>query len=149
MLDKNVIVKLRLLLSTALLAVVSLYIIAIRSPSVQATTGINQAINFQGKVVNANGTNVTDGTYPFVFNLYNTAGTSPSSTFTESWLPASLWTGTVNTRTDADTITYSTDTNESTLTAGQSLTNLTKSETVLIRSVNTTSNTLEVSEDRK
>jgi len=146
MLDKNVIVKLRLLLSTALLAVVSLYIIAIRSPSVQATTGINQAINFQGKVVNANGTNVTDGTYPFVFNLYNTAGTSPSSTFTESWLPASLWTGTVNTRTDADTITYSTDTNESTLTAGQSLTNLTKSETVLIRSVNTTSNTLEVSE---
>ena len=30
-------------------------------------------INFQGKVVNANGTNVTDGTYSFTFKLYSVA----------------------------------------------------------------------------
>jgi hypothetical protein len=28
-------------------------------------------LNFQGKVVNSNGTNVTDGTYSFVFRLYD------------------------------------------------------------------------------
>lgn len=35
-------------------------------------------MSFQGKVVNANGTNVTDGTYGFVFKLYtvSTAGTA-------------------------------------------------------------------------
>jgi hypothetical protein len=30
-------------------------------------------INFQGKVVNSDGTNVTDGTYPFSFKLYSVA----------------------------------------------------------------------------
>ena len=35
---------------------------------------INPAtINFQGKVVKADGTNVTDGTYPFTFKLYSVA----------------------------------------------------------------------------
>lgn len=32
--------------------------------------GINKQINFQGKVVNADGTNVTDGEYSFTFSLY-------------------------------------------------------------------------------
>ncbi len=47
------------------------------SLSVQAATGINQQISFQGKVVNSNGTNVTNGSYTFVFRLYDvdTAGT--------------------------------------------------------------------------
>ena len=36
-------------------------------------------INFQGKVVNANGTNVTDGTYSFVFRIYNTATPTPTT----------------------------------------------------------------------
>jgi hypothetical protein len=42
-----------------------------------AATGINQQISFQGKVVNSNGTNVTNGSYTFVFRLYDvdTAGT--------------------------------------------------------------------------
>ncbi len=44
---------------------------------VHAAPGINQTINFQGKVVNSNGTNVTDGEYTFVFRIYNvsTGGT--------------------------------------------------------------------------
>jgi len=33
--------------------------------------GINNQINFQGKLVNSNGTNVTDGNYTIVFSLYN------------------------------------------------------------------------------
>src|SRR4051812_1618615 len=37
------------------------------------------AINFQGKVVNANGTNVADGTYSFVFRIYNTSSPTPTT----------------------------------------------------------------------
>ncbi len=43
----------------------------IPAPSAIAATGINHTINFQGKVVNSNGTNVTDGSYTFVFKLYS------------------------------------------------------------------------------
>lgn len=38
-----------------------------------AATGINHQINFQGKLVNPNGTNVADGNYSIVFSLYNVA----------------------------------------------------------------------------
>jgi hypothetical protein len=40
-------------------------------------------MSFQGKVVNANGTNVTDGTYSFVFNLY-TVASGGSAIWTET-----------------------------------------------------------------
>lgn len=48
------------------------------SPSVQAATGINKQINFQGRVVNADGTNVANGSYDFVFKIYSvdTGGTA-------------------------------------------------------------------------
>lgn len=36
-------------------------------------------INFQGKVVNSDGTNVTDGTYSFVFRIYNTSSPTPTT----------------------------------------------------------------------
>jgi parallel beta-helix repeat protein len=39
----------------------------------QAATGINHQINFQGKLVNTNGTNVTDGTYTVIFSIYTVA----------------------------------------------------------------------------
>ncbi len=37
-----------------------------------AATGINEQISFQGKVVNSDGTNVTNGSYTFLFCLYTT-----------------------------------------------------------------------------
>ncbi len=36
-------------------------------------------VNFQGKVVNSDGTNVTDGTYSFVFRIYNTSSPTPTT----------------------------------------------------------------------
>jgi hypothetical protein len=51
--------------------------------SAQAAAGINKQINFQGKVVNSNGTNVTNGSYTFVFKLY-TVSSGGSATWTES-----------------------------------------------------------------
>ncbi len=48
-----------------------------------ATTGINRTINFQGKVVNSNGTNVADGQYAFVFKLYD-AASGGSNSWTET-----------------------------------------------------------------
>ena len=38
-----------------------------------AATGINSQINFQGKLVDANGLNVADGSYTVVFSLYSVA----------------------------------------------------------------------------
>lgn len=41
--------------------------------SVLAATGINHQINFQGKLTNPDGTNVTDGNYSIVFSIYSVA----------------------------------------------------------------------------
>ncbi len=48
-----------------------------------ATATNPTTMSFQGKVVNANGTNVTDGTYSFVFKLY-TVSSAGSAIWTET-----------------------------------------------------------------
>jgi hypothetical protein len=48
-----------------------------------AAPGINEHINFQGKVVNANGTNVADGNYSFTFRIY-TVSSGGSHVWTET-----------------------------------------------------------------
>lgn len=48
-----------------------------------AATGTLKQINFQGKVTNSNGTNVTDGSYTFVFKLY-TVDSGGAAVWTES-----------------------------------------------------------------
>src|SRR5579872_980793 len=56
-----------------LLILVSIAIF-VGTPRVAATSGINRTINFEGRVVKkADGTNVTDGNYPFVFAIYDSA----------------------------------------------------------------------------
>lgn len=63
--------------SLSMLAVAQLF-------GMQLAHAVNpQTMSFQGKVVNANGTNVTDGTYPFVFKLY-TVGTGGTAMWTET-----------------------------------------------------------------
>ncbi len=42
-----------------------------KSSPAQATVGINKQINFQGKLVNTNGTNVPNGTYNIRFRVYD------------------------------------------------------------------------------
>lgn len=56
------------LLATSLLA---LGIVSGWADQTQAAAGINKQINFQGKVVNGNGTNVANGSYNFVFKIYD------------------------------------------------------------------------------
>lgn len=58
-------------------------IVGLMSPA-YAAVGINKQINFQGKVVNSNGTNVTDGNYNFVFKLWD-ASSGGSTVWTETW----------------------------------------------------------------
>lgn len=73
--------KLRSILTLAIgFFVLSAYI----SGSVLAATGINPTINFQGKVVNTNGTNVTNGNYNMVFELYD-ASSGGTQLWTETW----------------------------------------------------------------
>lgn len=54
-----------------LILILTLFFV-IASPA-NAATGIFEQIPFQGKVVNTNGTNVTNGTYSFVFTIYDAA----------------------------------------------------------------------------
>lgn len=63
-------------LLSSFLASVVLAGFGVLSPAL-AATGINEQISFQGKVVNSDGTNVTNGSYTFVFRLYDvdTGGT--------------------------------------------------------------------------
>lgn len=72
-----------LLKRTAYLCFLGLFLL-IFTTSAQAATGINQKINFQGKVVNSDGTNVADGNYDFVFSIY-TVSSAGSAVWTETW----------------------------------------------------------------
>lgn len=102
-----------------------------------AATGINQVVNFQSKVTNSDGTNVTDGTYDFVFQIYNGAGSGATSLFTESWTAASLFqttTTAIGVTTSADgTVSFGSGlTNCSSLKKGQILTDITKGDSTVI-----------------
>lgn len=67
-------------LTTLVVIVVFLYARAYiyNTQTVYAATGINRTINFQGKLVNSDGTNVADSSYTVVFKLYEetVAGTA-------------------------------------------------------------------------
>lgn len=113
----------------------------------QAANGIQKTINFQGKVVNSDGTNVADGVYNFVVQIYDGAGNGASSLFSESWTSGALFSSTMSSApgTTSDTLTYSSNTNESSLKVGQILWNTTKKEAIIITSVDTGTNVLGIS----
>lgn len=126
-----------------------LYLLAYPIVSLQAD--VNPVITVQGKVVNTDRTNVADGVYDFEFKLYDGAGSSASTLFTESWTNAALFTSTMSVAPGAggESLTYSSDTNEGTLQVGQILWNTTQVESVVITSVNTTTNVLGISPTRQ
>ncbi len=112
---------------------------------------INPQINYQGKLTDTNNQAVADGAYDFVFKLYTAAGSGTdiwNSGNGESWTDAALWTETTIdfTEDDAvncggdDKIAYTTETNESSLAAGQYLWNTTDKESAVIKSVDTANN---------
>ena len=71
--------RIKLLLAAVLVSVFGLCFMLMT-----AANAANPAtLSFQGKVVNANGTNVTDGTYSFVFKLY-TVSSAGSALWTET-----------------------------------------------------------------
>lgn len=69
-----------------LLGVVCLGFLLRPSPTLAANPS---TISFQGKVVNSNGTNVADGTYSFVFRIYNAS--SPTMTTSCTTTATCLW----------------------------------------------------------
>ncbi len=72
--------KAAILLVVAVLATV---LFSLLTHSSTATAANPTTMSFQGKVVNADGTNVTDGTYSFLFKLY-TVGSGGSAVWTET-----------------------------------------------------------------
>ncbi|HVW23306.1 MAG TPA: tail fiber domain-containing protein [Candidatus Saccharimonadales bacterium] len=66
----------------SVLALLAIFLVAgLRLPAANASNPTT--ISFQGKVVNANGTNVSDGTYTFVFRLYSVSS-GGSAVWTET-----------------------------------------------------------------
>lgn len=75
---------LRIVIITSLiLTAIASVITGMQHNQVFASTGINQTINFQGKVANSDGTNVANGLYTFVFKLYD-ASSGGSNPWTET-----------------------------------------------------------------
>lgn len=74
----------RQVLSTILYIVLVVACLQVFTSSAYAATGINKQINFQGKVVNTNGTNVANGDYDFVFKIY-TVSSGGVAVWTETW----------------------------------------------------------------
>jgi hypothetical protein len=66
-----------------LLVGVSIASVIVTATPATAAVGINHTVNFQGKVVNTDGTNVANGTYSFVFKLYSVSSAG-SALWTES-----------------------------------------------------------------
>ncbi|MEK7460990.1 MAG: hypothetical protein AAB647_02115, partial [Patescibacteria group bacterium] len=149
MLEKVRIINRSFLIIASILLAVFVFSFTVRQA--QATAGINQSIPLQGKVVNSNGTNVTDGVYSFVLKLYDGAGSAATNSFTESWTTAALWSSTMSSApaSAGESLTYVTDTNESTIKVGQILTNTTKVESVVVVAVNTGTNVITISPTRQ
>src|ERR1039458_8364453 len=79
----------------ALLSIVAIFTF-VNNGHVAASTGINQNLNFEGKIVNSSGLNIADGTYNMEFKVYDaTTGCTPSTgtgchlSWTEDWLVGS------------------------------------------------------------
>ena len=73
----------------ALAALVMITGSVVFSSPAEAAAGINKQINFQGKVVNTDGTNVTNGSYNFLLCLYTTA--SPATACTAGANNDAVW----------------------------------------------------------
>ncbi|MBP7822324.1 MAG: hypothetical protein KA034_00725 [Candidatus Moranbacteria bacterium] len=73
-------------LSSAMILVIGLVLF---SQNALAATGINKQINFQGKVVNTDGTNVANASYNFLFCIYTTA--SPATPCTAGADNDAVW----------------------------------------------------------
>ena len=108
-----------------------------------AQGAFNEKINYQGKLTDSSNVAVSDSNYDIVFRLYTVAG-GDSAIWTESWTNAALFTDSSTTFTNdgcdtgVDKMAYATDTNESSLAAGQLLWNTTKKESAVIESVSIT-----------
>ena len=98
-------------------------------------------MNYQGRLSDTSDVNKADGPYDMVFKIYTVAG-GGTAAWTESWTNAALWTETAATTvtngtggngcsTDAKKIVYTTQTNESSLKAGQYLWNTTIKESAV------------------
>lgn len=79
------------LLGVAIL-VFGLFLVYFLPGQTDATTGINQEMSFEGKIVNSSGLNIADNSYNMEFNVYTgctnepTNNTGCTSVWTEDWL---------------------------------------------------------------
>jgi hypothetical protein len=109
-----------------------------------------EKFNYQGKLYSSGGGTVPDGNYDLVFRLYadplttTPVWTSTSSfgiLFTDSGTTIAVGSATCG-GAGNDLITYTSNTNETTLQAGQTLWNVSRKESAIVKSINTGTNQL-------
>ncbi|MCA9391716.1 hypothetical protein KC614_00740 [candidate division WWE3 bacterium] len=132
------------------LGIVAFVLVMLSTPPT-AKAAINEAIPFQGKVTNTDGTNVADGVYDFELKVYDGADSGASTLFTESWVATGLFSATMSSAPSSggESLIYTGDSNESSLVVDQILWNTTKEEAVIVTSIDTGTNTLGISPTRQ
>jgi hypothetical protein len=112
--------------------------------SVNSEAAVRKEFNYQGKLTDGSSQAVADGTYDITFKIYNQAG-GGTPAWTESWTASALFIDAGTTvsndgcATGVDKIVYTTNTNAGSLLPGQTLWNVTKKQSAVIESVNTSS----------
>lgn len=134
-----------------LLVFISLLLVLFSVLPVQGAAGINPQFNYQGRLTNSSGANVSDGAYNFVFKLY-TASSGGSAIWTETWSAATRFSSTVTGTppiSGGTSVTYVNDATESYLAIGDALYNTTANDEVIIESFDTGANTITISPTSK
>jgi fibronectin-binding autotransporter adhesin len=121
------------------------FFLAIFFSAFKTSAAISSKFNYQGKLSNASDVPVTDGIYDMVVKIYDGAGSTASTLWTENWNVATLWTetGTTTVTTGGGCgagtikISYAQQSNEGSLKAGQLLWNTTIKQSSVIESTAT------------
>jgi hypothetical protein len=103
---------------------------------------VNESMNFQGKLVNSDGTNISDGSYYFRVTVYDSAVGGNVQAGPIDYKYSSTLSSVSNI-----SITYTDDTDESTLRAGMVIWNTADGDFAIIETVDTATNTLSLDRD--
>lgn len=122
--------------------IIALYLgLAVSSPNFHTLAAINEVINFQGKLVNSDGTNITDGSYYFKVEILD-AAVGGSSLAAAEYKYTSTASSVSNT-----SVVYTGDTDEATMKVGMVIWNTTDGDYAIIESIDTGTNTLTLDRD--
>jgi len=103
----------------------------------ETKSAVRDTLNFQGKIQNSVGTNVTDGSYNLEFKIYNGPSSADALLWTETWSSTAVFSGVINGEVadNGTSIVYDGGLYSGTLKVGQVLYNTTDIDRVYITDI--------------